>query len=331
MLPAVTIVICTYDHPLKLERCLTSLAQQTYPIELIRITVIDDGSHQAEYNQKVVASFPELSSKYSYISHSGLPVARQRAIELLAPQCSVVGLIDDDCVAASDWIATGVQTLVTTTHSAVVGRVESLISKRTLVTDFHKARGTMRTWHKENDRTTNHILTGNVFFRTQALRKTGLVNPIDLVLAQNGIILCGGDDRDLANRMLQSGMTIGYNHHMLVWHEHRHTLIGLLLQVYGYGRSVTLRQMAMTLAGCTYSRDQMTEFTLGHNLRKVASSLPHRIKKVYTRSHAYFGPPKAALLSCIEALRFISFHVGVLSACVNRRRIKTILKPMPFS
>lgn len=95
---SVSVIICTRDRPLDLERCLASIAAQTVqPDEVIVVS----GSDQSCPAQLVIefARFPiRVIDCYEH------NISKSRNAGLNASLCEVVLFIDDDATACQDWV-----------------------------------------------------------------------------------------------------------------------------------------------------------------------------------------------------------------------------------
>ena len=99
--PSFTIVIPTYNRPLQLLECLNSLAALDYPLDRYQVIVVDDQSDQSP--ESLVADFCKRMEVTLLVQpHRGPAVARNAGAALSTGEYVV--FIDDDCVAASDWL-----------------------------------------------------------------------------------------------------------------------------------------------------------------------------------------------------------------------------------
>lgn len=91
-----TIVICTHNRPLLLERCLQSVQQIDYPH--FSVAVIDSAPNSGE--AKILASRHNVSYEISLIK--GL--SRARNIGMRGARSDIVAYLDDDMVPHTNWL-----------------------------------------------------------------------------------------------------------------------------------------------------------------------------------------------------------------------------------
>ncbi len=94
-MPAVSIVIPTYNRARQLEECLQSIVATDYPKEII---VVDDGSH--DQTREVCERF---DVRYVFQENAGRSAARNAGIVLARHEFVV--FTDDDCVVTADWLS----------------------------------------------------------------------------------------------------------------------------------------------------------------------------------------------------------------------------------
>ena len=103
--PAVTVVICTREHPDTLRDCLISLTDQ----EFTRFDVlVVDNAPASEKSKQVVEEFTDrLAIRYAVARRPGLSRARNKALSLLGDQPGerIVAWTDDDVRVDPHWVA----------------------------------------------------------------------------------------------------------------------------------------------------------------------------------------------------------------------------------
>lgn len=99
--PRVSVVISTADRAASLERCLRSLAAGD---ELPDEVVVVDQSRDDTTRRVVAGADPRLNVQHLAMSGHGL--GRSQNAGVAAAAGPVVAVLDDDCVAAPDWVAT---------------------------------------------------------------------------------------------------------------------------------------------------------------------------------------------------------------------------------
>jgi GT2 family glycosyltransferase len=223
----VGVAITTLDRPEALARCFESLRTQT--MGAVEITVIDQSP--LESARAVVEANADLGARYIHQSRTGLGVGQNEAIR--STQAAVVAVLDDDCVAAPDWIATLARVFAQPDDVAAVGgRVLPLgpedahlyaVSSRTSTTP-REFRGEGLPWD---------VGSGNNF----AVRREWFdrVGGCDETLGP-GTPARGAVDMDLFYRFLRSGAVVRYEPEALVYHERKSRAERLRRRTdYGFG------------------------------------------------------------------------------------------------
>jgi glycosyltransferase involved in cell wall biosynthesis len=96
-------IICTHNRAAYLPQAIRSLMEQSVARDDYEIIVIDNGSTDAtrEVTNSLMREAPNL--RYVHESNAGLSCARNRGIkEAAAP---IVAFLDDDAIAANNWLA----------------------------------------------------------------------------------------------------------------------------------------------------------------------------------------------------------------------------------
>lgn len=98
-LPSITVVLCAYTEArwTLLERALASIRQQTLPPTEIILSI----DHHRRLFQRAVEAFPDVRTIENRFA-PGLSGARNSAIQ--TAQTEIIAFIDEDAVAAPDWL-----------------------------------------------------------------------------------------------------------------------------------------------------------------------------------------------------------------------------------
>lgn len=235
-LPGISVIVCTRDRPLSLERCLLHLSQLTYPA--FEVVVVDNGSRRPEVRRIV----EESAFRYVREERVGLNWARNRGIE--EARHAIIAYIDDDAFASPGWldgIAEGFQDPAVAAVTGLVLPAELETRAQLLFEEYGgMSKGLLprvfspATMGKRGIAAAHHCGLGtNMAFRREALERLGRFDTaLDV-----GTPSFGAGDLDVFHRILASGDTLAYNPGAWVRHRHRRDMAGLKRQIYSNGRA----------------------------------------------------------------------------------------------
>ena len=122
--PFVSVLIPVLDDVPGLAKCLSALAEQTYPRSRYEVIVVDNGSW--EDVSHVVERFAGV--KLLVEARKGTSVARNTGI--VAAKGDVLAFTDADCVPAARWLECGVKEVLAIENCGLVGGRVTVTSKR---------------------------------------------------------------------------------------------------------------------------------------------------------------------------------------------------------
>jgi GT2 family glycosyltransferase len=233
-----TIAVCTRNRPSSLRRCLDSLAPQ---IDATTELVVVDSAPSSPDVRPIATEF---GAHYLITSRPGLSLARN--VALRAARHDVIAFIDDDAVAAPDWVQRLEDSFADPSVVCVTGRILPLElrteAQRCFEEHFSFDRGPLPAQYSQQDPrpwfAINPWPVGvgcNMAFRR---RLFDVIGPFDEALGV-GTIAGGADEIDVFRRLLRAGYTVTYNPAALVHHQHRVTMSAVRSQVWSYGKSYT--------------------------------------------------------------------------------------------
>ena len=118
-----SVVICTYHRPVMLRQAVASALAQDYPADRYEVVVVDnaDTEETAAVVRELARQSP-VSLRYEIEPRNGLSYARNRG--LAVARFDYVASLDDDAVAAPNWLAALNRTAVEHHALVVGGRVD---------------------------------------------------------------------------------------------------------------------------------------------------------------------------------------------------------------
>jgi succinoglycan biosynthesis protein ExoM len=197
MTALISVCVCTYQRPQSLRRTLESIAGQRLPADTsCEIVVVDNdaaGSSRATVEGFAAAGMPV---RYAVEPRKGLSAARNCALELASGDW--LALIDDDEVAADDWLLALDRCAREFGADAVVGVVRPQFE--TPPPPWIASNGSFDLWLPPTGTRIDagDALTGNAFLRAGFLRTHAL--RFDPAFNDTG-----GEDTDFFRRLIDGG------------------------------------------------------------------------------------------------------------------------------
>jgi GT2 family glycosyltransferase len=242
--PAITVVVCTRDHPGPLARCLDSLLAQAYP--RFRVLVVDNAP-STDATARVVAEANKrgtVAVEYLLEPEPGLSRARNAAVA--AAPGEILAWTDDDVVADRHWLVEVARALA---EHPEAGVVSGAVVPAELATPAQiwfeqfgghsKGRGftpdvfSPATAHRQSPLypLPPFGVGANMTFRPGVIESIGGFDPA----LGAGTAAMGSEDTLAFTLVLLDGGTIVYQPSALVRHYHRRDVEGLRRQLVGYG------------------------------------------------------------------------------------------------
>jgi O-antigen biosynthesis protein len=237
--PSLTVVVCTRDRPIRLERALRAIrGSLRAPDEILVIDNASQPGRAAEIAQR-------LGARHAHEPVTGLNRARQRGVGLAAGE--ILAFTDDDAVPDPGWTEAVARAFG---ENPDVDALTGLVLPLELETESQLAfeayggfrRGLERRFVRASEPrrpialdfgNIGRLGTGaNMAFRRAALLRAGPFDPaLDV-----GTTVGGAGDLEMLFRMLKHGHGIVYEPSAAVWHEHRREPEELLRQIESWGR-----------------------------------------------------------------------------------------------
>lgn len=205
--PTVSVVVPVYNDTAALQRCLTALAQQDYPAELVQVLVVDNAS--TDDPSGVVPPDPRFELLHE--GRRGSYAARNTGVH--AATGEVLAFTDSDCVPRPDWLRLGVEALHSQPRPDAIGGAIALFfphgtSPRTgpdhfeLLNEFQQ-RKYIEEW--------SFAATANVLVTREVFDRVGMFDPD----------LQSGGDTDWGTRLVAGGGRLVYAPEVVVGHPAR--------------------------------------------------------------------------------------------------------------
>lgn len=235
-LPPISVVVCTRDRALSLERCLEALQQLDYPT--YEVVVVDNCSRDPAVAEVVARS----GFRYVRENRPGLDWARNRGIK--ESKYDLIAYVDDDALAAPGWLRGVAHGFEDPEVMAVTGLVLPAEIETPAQNDFEGYGGMSKgftPYTVERDQlnqqgefwASSWGVGVNMAFRRSLFETIG---DFDIAL-DVGTPTNGGGDIEFFYRAVASGYSLRYEPAAMVYHVHRRDPAALMRQIYNNGRS----------------------------------------------------------------------------------------------
>lgn len=207
----VSVVICTYNRPEYLKRCIESLKSQTYSnFEMIVV----NGPSTDETN-RVLEKYPEIQVLKQQ-TLSGLSYARNMGIK--ASNGEIIAFIDDDAVADKNWIQFLIDGYTDESVGGAGGPVFDITGKWHQFKNGYISKAGIPSFIQENDLNyndpkgvfLNNLMGTNSSFKRDVLLRIGLFDES---------IKYFFDETDVCVRIIMHGYKIKHLDNAIVFHE----------------------------------------------------------------------------------------------------------------
>jgi glycosyltransferase involved in cell wall biosynthesis len=241
-MPAIAVIIPTYNRPDSLKSCLKSLQLQTLSPTLWEVLVVNDGGCDIE---GIVSNFGE---NFRCLRQENAGPARARNLGVSIANSQIITFLDDDCRANSYWL----ENILKVSKEGIItgGKVinsfsENLFSESNqLLIDF--------LYHYQKD-TVDQFFTSNNFslYKSDFDRFGGF---------NNDFSTSAGEDREFCVRLKKNGMKLIFDPQIIVEHDHFMNLMKFIKLHKKYGRAAVLFQKTAMSQEIRISRKPKLKF-----------------------------------------------------------------------
>jgi GT2 family glycosyltransferase len=221
--PQISVVVPTYDRPRELRRCLDGLAALDYPKDRYEVIVVDDGGREPA--EPALISMSDRLEVKVVCQENGGPSAARNAGAAVA-RGELLAFLDDDCVAAVDWLRRLAHRHAQDPDATLGGtiRTDLVTSPLATVTQLIIAAASVR--HHGDPSNARQVTTGNMAVPARAFAAVGGFS-VDFRTSE---------DRDFCDRWTASGRRIRFVHEAVVHHNPNLTLGRFVRRHFAYGR-----------------------------------------------------------------------------------------------
>lgn len=209
--PFVTVIIPVWNDAEGLRRCLSALAEQTFPVRSMQVLVVDNGS--TDQSRIIAAGFPFVSILVE--KRRGSYRARNRG--LAAAAGDFVAFLDSDCEPAPGWLCSALAAATEPDIGIVAGRVVLAIDSEP-VRSPSTVYESLFAFDQRSNAAAGLCVTANWLSRRSLLKQLG---------GFDGELASGGDI-ELSQRIAAAGYRVCYAADAVVRHPARSRLSALV-------------------------------------------------------------------------------------------------------
>lgn len=258
-----SIVICTYNRARFLPGLFDSILAQTMPRSEFEVVLVNNNS--TDVTERLCYEFMERHSdvqcSYYIEKNQGLSYARNRGIA--ESRGEYITFADDDALLANNFSELVSAYLDNHPEVGEVGGPIKLLYMGTVPAWENPYMNSLlgyfvpsATGYRMDKKNRRYPRGSNMTFRASVFKKCGDFN---VSLGRIGRTLVGGEEKDIAYRIFDSGVAIDYSPAIVVYHlvpEERTTLEFIKRQALGTGGSERIRS---TLPGNSYAKRILIE------------------------------------------------------------------------
>jgi len=242
----VSIIVATYNRCDFLEDCIKSYQEQDCDKSLFEVLIINNNStdQTEEISLGLIEKYPEVDVRYMVETNQGLSYGRNRGIT--ESKYDLIHFFDDDAVATSNYISSILDTFQRHPKAKAAGGK--------ILLNYFEGRpkwaskymesifGLFDIGDEEIEFPRNNYPRGsNMTFKREIFDQIG---QFDVSLGRKGKIMLGGEEKEMFQRVYETGCSVIYNPQTICYHavpEPRTRRAFVKNQVFGIGVSENIR------------------------------------------------------------------------------------------
>jgi GT2 family glycosyltransferase len=232
----VSVLICTYKRKELLKKCLKALFEGSQEVP-DQVVIVDGEEGKAE---DVVSGWRERSFNIILCPVRNINLAVARNVGLSFCTGDIIALTDDDVEVGPGWVKQIKELHANHPEAGAIGG--RVIAKGNRLVD------------KIADLVIFPVPKNHSYVRTVAGANASYKKEVMKNVGDFDITLFRGEDVDYNWRILKRGHEIFFCRELVVYHNHRSSLAGLLKQLYMYGRAYYLVRKKWPQMYCVYPR-----------------------------------------------------------------------------
>ncbi len=225
MSPAFSVVVPTFNRPIRLGKCLEALAAVRPPSGGFETIVVDDGGRRP-LAPVIAAVAPRLDVRLLVVPHAGPAAARNAGAAQAGGR--VLAFTDDDCRPEADWLVALEATLARHPDAVLGGRTRNGLPENTYSAASQALVDYLYAYHAAHPERPRFFASNNLALSRASFDAIG---GFDATFRQ-----AAGEDREFCHRAHHARHPLVYVPEAVVSHEHSLGARSFLRQHFTYGR-----------------------------------------------------------------------------------------------
>lgn len=212
-----SVIVCTHNRASMLGDCVDSLLNQTINKSRIEIIIVDNNS--TDNTEEIMQGFVKNHNNIKYFKEMISGYSAPRNCGWKNATGNIIAYIDDDEIAAPDWLESIEKAFQIEEKPDIVGGI-CLPKYDAVPPDWftESMGGTNKNRQKGilNQRTDSYLGCGNIAFKKEVLEKLdGFSNDFNM---KNGFLMMG-EDTDICQRAIKAGFQLYYDPDIKIYHR----------------------------------------------------------------------------------------------------------------
>ena len=212
-----SVIVCTHNRAAILTDCVDSLLTQTIDKSRFEIIIVDNNS--TDNTEEIAKDFAKNNSNIKYLQEKTVGYSAPRNCGWKNALGNIVAYIDDDEIAAPDWLESIEKAFQIEEKPDIIGGIY-LIKYDKIPPDWfiESMGGTNKNRQKGilNQRKDCYLAGGNIAFKKEVLEKlNGFSNDFNM---KNGFLMMG-EDTDICQRAKNAGFKLFYDPNIKIYHR----------------------------------------------------------------------------------------------------------------
>ena len=212
----ISVIICTHNRASMLADCINSMLNQTIK-NCFEILIVDNNS--IDNTEEIAKDFAKNNNNIKYFKETIVGYSAPRNCGWKNATGNIIAYIDDDEIAATDWLESIEKTFQKEEKPDIVGGIYLIKYDETPPDWFIESMGgTDKNRQKGilNQRKDCYLAGGNIAFKKEVLEK---LNGFSDDFNMKNVFLMVGEDTDICQRAVKAGFRLYYNPQIVIYHR----------------------------------------------------------------------------------------------------------------